>query len=421
MGSETARRIVIIGAGQAGAQAALELRQAGFDGAVTLVGEEPYPPYQRPPLSKAFLAGEMERERLFFRPEELYAKQDIRLLQGARAVAVACDESKVRLQDGTALDYDRLLLATGTRERRARLPGAEQEGVFYLRGLDHSLALGRVLRPGTRLVIMGGGYIGLEIAAVARKKGLEVAVLEAEERVLARVTAAPVSAFVTRAHRAAGVDVRTGAKVARLLGEGKVCGVECEDGTRLEADAVVIGIGAVPAVELAEAAGLAVDNGIVVDECGRATREGRWSGEIFAAGDCTNHPNALLGGRLRLESVQNALDQGRAVARVMAGGEEPYDAVAWFWSDQYDIKLRIAGISRGYDQTVLRGTPEAGAFSLFYLREGVVIAADTVNEAKDFMAAKQLIAKKARVAAEALADKERKLMARTQRSACHDG
>ena len=404
-------RIVIIGAGQAGAQAALELRQAGFSGAITLVGEEAYPPYQRPPLSKAFLAGEMQLERLFFRPEETYAQHNIRLLTGKRAISIARREKQVCLQDGTNLAYDLLLLTTGARERRTHLPGAEQEGVFYLRGLEHSRALGKLVRArGGRLVIVGGGYIGLEIAAVARKKGMEVAVLEAEQRVLARVTAAPVAEFFTRAHRAEGVVIHTAAKVARFVGNGTVTAVECEDGTRLEADAVVVGIGAVPEVMLAKEAGLEVDDGIVVDAWGRTS-----DGDIFAAGDCSNHPSILFGGRLRLESVQNALDQGRAVARVMAGdaggaGENaPYDAVPWFWSDQYDIKLRIAGIARGRDESVLRGNPETGAFSLWHLRDGVVIAADTINEATDFMVAKQLIARCMRVGRKTLSDRGRKL------------
>lgn len=395
---------VIVGAGQAGAQAALDLRDAGFEGSITLIGEEPYPPYQRPPLSKAFLAGELERSRLFFRPEELYARQNISMLLNTRATAIDRAAKRVHLRGKEPVAYDQLLLATGSRERRVQLPGADKDKIFYLRGLDHSLALGKELRPGAKLVIMGGGYIGLEIASIAVKQGSKVTVLEAEERVLARVTAAPVAAYLTQAHQSRDVVIRTGTKVTRFLGKQSVQTVVCEDGSHIDADLVVIGIGADPSVEIAAEAGLEVDNGIVVDEYGRTSDT-----HIFAAGDCTNHPNSLLGERLRLESVQNALDQGRAVAHVMAGGNDPYIDIPWFWSDQYDIKLRIAGISRGYDETVLRGDPETGSFSLCYLREGILIAADTINEATDYMAAKHLIARRASIPKEILADTTQKL------------
>lgn len=393
-------RIVIIGAGQAGVQAALNLRQAGFAGEVILLGEEPHPPYQRPPLSKAFLAGEMEQKRLFFFAPELYAEHNIQLRLGERAASIDRQRKQVHLRNGDTLPYDRLLLATGAPPRRLSIPGGDLNGIHYLRSLADSLALRNALRPGGRMAVVGGGYIGLEIAAVTRKTGMEVVVLEAEARILARVAAEETAAFMTRTHESHGVSVRTRAHVARFLGEaGRVTAVVCADESIFPADIVVVGIGAAPAVELAEAAGLAVDNGIVTDEYGRTSDE-----HIFAAGDVANHPNALLGGRVRLESVQNALEQGGAIGRIMAGEDKPYAALPWFWSDQFDVKLRIAGLSQGSDQTALRGSSESGAFSLFFLRAGVVTAAECVNAAGDFMAAKRLIAQRRSIPPETLAD-----------------
>lgn len=400
-------RIVIVGAGQAGVQAALNLRQAGFAGELLLVGDEPHPPYQRPPLSKAFLAGEMEQKRLFFFAPELYAEHNITLRLGERVASIDCKRKLACLRGGDTLPYDRLLLATGAPPRRLSIPGGDLNGIHYLRSLADSLALREALRPGGRMVVVGGGYIGLEIAAVARKTGMGVAVLEAEARILARVAAEETAAFMTRTHESHGVTIHTQAQVARFLGEaGRVTGVVCADESTFPADIAVVGIGAAPAVELAEAAGLAVDNGIVTDEYGRTS-----DAHIFAAGDVANHPNALLGGRVRLESVQNALEQGGAVGRVMAGGAQPYAALPWFWSDQFDVKLRIAGLSQGHDQTALRGAPESGAFSLFFLREGIITAAECVNAAGDFMAAKRLITQRRSIPPETLADPQTDLKA----------
>ena len=406
--------IIIIGAGQAGAQAALTLREANFPGRITLIGEEAYPPYQRPPLSKAFLAGEFERERLFFRPAEAYAQLDISLMLDTRVDAIERDAQQVLLQNGERLGYNRLLIATGTRARIAGIPGAEKNGIFYLRSLDDSVAISNVLRPGKTLTIIGGGYIGLEIAAIASKKGIRTTILEAQDRILKRVTAEPVAEFLHQIHLRNGVDIQTNMQIESITGDENVYTVRHNGKSRLESasheadsfetDCIVIGIGAEPRVELAADAGLETDNGILVNQYAQTSDP-----NIFAAGDCTNHPNALVGENIRLESVQNAIEQAQTAALNLAGETTRYAATPWFWSDQYDIKLRIAGLSQHFDETVLRGNPDNNIFSLFYLRKGILAAVDTINDAPTFMATKQLIAQQRRIPKDVLADTGRKL------------
>jgi 3-phenylpropionate/trans-cinnamate dioxygenase ferredoxin reductase subunit len=390
--------IVIIGAGQAGAQAAQSLRAEGYSGPITMVGDEPYLPYQRPPLSKKFLAGELELERLFIRPAEFYAEAKVDVRVGVKATFIDRGARRVRLSDGSDLPYGQLVLATGSCVRKLPLPGAELPGLFYLRDIADVQAIQAHFKPGARLVIVGAGYIGLEVGAVAVKRGLKVTVLEMMDRVMARVAAPVVSQFYEKEHRAAGVDIRTRTNVLSFEGGARVEAVRTPNET-VPADFVVVGVGIQPVVDLAVAAGLACDNGIVVDDCARTSDPA-----IFAAGDCTNHPSYLAARRLRLESVQNAIEQAKAAAAAMVGRPRPYIDVPWFWSDQYDLKLQIAGIADPSDETVLRGDPASRKFAVFHLRQGTLASVESINAAPEFMMGRQLIAKRARIAPERLAD-----------------
>jgi 3-phenylpropionate/trans-cinnamate dioxygenase ferredoxin reductase subunit len=382
-------RVVIVGAGQAGAQVAVSLRQLGFAGEITLLGEEPHLPYQRPPLSKAYLSGEMALERTWLRSESYYQKHAIDLRLSARVARILREEQAVVCADGARLGYDALALCTGTRARRLDVPGVDLPGALYLRTLADADGIKGAVRPGLRAVIVGGGYIGLEVAASLSKLGCAVVVIEALERVINRVVAAPVSAFFAAEHARHGVEIVTDAAVAALEGDGRVERVVCADGRAFAADLAVIGIGAAPNDELARDAGLAVENGIVVDAFGRTSDPA-----IFAAGDVTNHPNALFDRRMRLESVHNAMEQAKAVARTIAGQAQAYADVPWFWSDQYDLKLQIAGVGGPDDALILRGDPAMRAFSCLHLCEGRLVAIDCVNRGADFLAAKKLIAER---------------------------
>ncbi len=380
--------ILIIGAGQAGGQLASELRQLGHSGPVTIVGEEPWLPYKRPPLSKGFLAGSVTQDSLYVMPKAALEKSNIEFIGDTRVTRIHRAERQVELSDGRKLAYDKLALCTGSRARA--LSGAEGSNVFPLRTIADVESIRSHCAPGKRAVIVGGGFIGLEVAAVLVKLGLKVTVLEGLSRVLGRVTAPEVSAFFERMHREAGVDLRTGVQIKSFDGKPVVTHLTLADGTCIETDFVVVGIGILPNVELAQDAGLTVDNGIVVDEFTQTMDE-----HIVAAGDCTNHPNAHFSRRLRLESVQNAMEQGRVAARNLLGKKEPYQMVPWFWSDQYDLKLQMVGLSNGYDQIVLRGdTCTQRNFAVFYLKEGQVIAADTVTRPLEFMLAKKIVAMK---------------------------
>jgi 3-phenylpropionate/trans-cinnamate dioxygenase ferredoxin reductase component len=391
--------LVIVGGGQAAAQAVQSLRQQGFAGPITLLGEEPYPPYQRPPLSKKYFAGELPRERLFLRPAAFYAEKNVALEQGARVEEIEPAARRVRLRDGRTLAYDRLLLATGSRVRALEVPGADLPGVHYLRTIADVDAISTSLAPGTRVLLVGAGYIGLEVAAVARQRGFEVTVLEAADRVMSRTVSVEVSAFYEACHRAAGVAIHCGAAVKELHGAARVTAVETADGRTFGCDIVIVGIGIVPNVELAAGAGLACSNGIVVDELARTADP-----HIVAAGDCTNHPLPLFERRVRLESVPNAIHQAKVAAATLLGTAAPYSEVPWFWSDQYDLKLQIAGLSTGYDEVVVRGDPAARSFAAFYLRGGRLLAVDAVNCPREFIAGKKLVANRARIGADVLRD-----------------
>lgn len=392
------QKVVIVGAGQAGGETAAELRREGFEGEITIVGEESFVPYKRPPLSKTYLAGTAKLESLYVMAAAALEKARVQMINGVRVESIDRDGKSVKLADGRSLPYDKLMLATGGQPRKLQCPGADLPGIFVLRGIDDVNAIRERFAEGKRLVIVGGGYIGLEVAAVARKQGLEVTVLESMPRVLQRVTAPEMSEFYERVHREAGVDVRTGTLLTGFAQKGDAIEVQVAGGS-IDADLVIVGIGLIPSVELAEQAGLEVDNGIVVDEFTRTSDP-----DIHSAGDCTNHPSDFLGRRVRLESVQNAMEQARVAAANMLGAQNRYANVPWFWSDQYDLKLQMVGMSGGYDQVVLRGDPAGRSFGAFYLKEGVLIACDMVSRLKEFMVAKKLVAAKIKPDAAVLAD-----------------
>jgi len=390
---------VVIGAGQAASQLVASLRTEGYAAPITLVGDEAYPPYQRPPLSKKFLSGEMEEDRLFIRPPEFYAAANATLILKTRATAVDLAAKSVSLSDGRTLPYQTLAFTTGSRVRKLTVPGADLPGIFYLRGIDDVKAIQPHFVAGKRLVVVGGGYIGLETAAVAARRGLRVTIVEALERCLQRVTSQQISDFFEGIHRAEGVTILTRTGVHGFKqGLGSTLIVETAGG-EIEADLVIAGIGILPEQALAQAAGLACENGIVVDEFARTS-----DADVYAIGDCANHPNPLLGRRLRLESVQNAIDQAKAAALAITGKPKPYAEVPWFWSDQYDLKLQIAGISAPGDTVILRGDPSLRKFAAFYLRDGHVAAVDAVNAVPEYMVGRQMIAQKKTVDPAKLAD-----------------
>jgi 3-phenylpropionate/trans-cinnamate dioxygenase ferredoxin reductase subunit len=396
------QQIVIAGAGQAAVQAVDTLRRKGYSGRLTVVGEEAWLPYQRPPLSKKYLAGALERERLFLRPEMFFTEHQVETRLGRIVTGIERRAQLIRLDDGATLAYDALLLATGSRPRRLAVPGAELAGVHYLRGIADADRIRAGCAGGGRMVIIGGGYIGLEVAATTRELGMEVTVLEMTERVLNRVTSPVLSSFYEAEHARHGVRVLCGARVRALDGDratGRVRAVLSEDGAEYPADMVVVAVGVTPVDELAAAAGLACDNGIVVDEQCRTADP-----LIYAAGDCANHPSPRYGRRLRLESVDNAFEQGTSVALNLSGAATRHDKLPWFWSDQYDLKLIIVGISTGYDQAIVRGEPASRSFSVGYLRGGELIALDSVNQPRDQMAARKLIAARVRPDVAKLAD-----------------
>lgn len=393
------QHLVIVGGGQAAAQAVQSLRQQNFAGAITLLCDEAYPPYQRPPLSKKYLAGEVARERLLLRPAAFYAEKGVTLELGARAEELDVNAHRVRLRDGRSLAYDRLLLATGSRARTLDVPGAALEHVHHLRTIADVDAIMASLVPGARVLLVGAGYIGLEVAAVARQRGFDVTVLEAAPRVMSRTVSPDISAFYEQVHRDAGVAIHCGASVKALHGSERVGAVATTDGRTFACDVAIVGIGVVPNVELAANAGLECSNGIVVDEFARTVDP-----DVVAAGDCTNHRLPLFERRVRLESVPNAVHQAKIAAQTLLGAPTAYSEVPWFWSDQYDLKLQIAGLSTGYDEVVVRGDPATRSFAAFYLRGGEIIAVDAVNSPRDFLAGKKLVASHARVAPSVLRD-----------------
>jgi 3-phenylpropionate/trans-cinnamate dioxygenase ferredoxin reductase subunit len=395
-------QIVIAGGGQAAVQAIDTLRRKGFTGRIALIGDEPWLPYQRPPLSKKYLAGALERDRLLLRPPHFYESHSVETRLGRRVEEISRSEQRLRLDDGASVAYDALLIATGSRPRPLAAPGADLGGVHFLRTLGDVERIRAEWVPGKRLVIVGGGYIGLEVAATARELGLQVTVLEMADRVMNRVVCPQLSAFYEAQHARHGVRILCNSKVRALAsapGSARVRAVVTEDGEEHAADCVVVGCGVLPADGLAAGCGLTCENGVAVDDHCRTSDP-----VIYAAGDCASHPSPRYGRRLRLESVDNAFEQGASAALNMLGVETVHDKVPWFWSDQYDLKLIIVGISQGYDSVVMRGNPATHAFSVCYLRAGELVAIDSVNSPKDQMAARKLIAARARPNPDRLAD-----------------
>jgi 3-phenylpropionate/trans-cinnamate dioxygenase ferredoxin reductase subunit len=379
--------VVAIGAGQAGAQLAMSLRQGGCKDRIVLIGDEPHLPYQRPPLSKKFLSEHRAPDVLFLRPEKFWRDQEVTFELGATVRSVDRRNNRLVLSDGCEVGFGTLVFATGTSARVPPIPGVDQPGVYLLRRIADVERLRPELDAARHVVIIGGGYIGLEVAAVARSEGRDVTVLEAQERVLKRVTGTVVSDFYDRFHRGRGVNIRLGVHIAGIEGEGRATSVLLRDGERIAADIVLVATGARANDELAAAAGIACEDGIVVDEHARTDAP-----DIYAIGDCTRFPSRRYGRRIRLESVQNAIDQAKAAAAAILGQPQAYDPVPWFWSDQYELKLQIAGIAEGFASADTVGDLASARFSVEYRRDGRLIAVDAVNDARSHMLARRRIA-----------------------------
>lgn len=393
--------VVIVGAGHGGAQAAIALRQAKFAGTIAMIGDEPEIPYERPPLSKEYLAGDKSFERILIRQPAFWAERDVAMRLGAGVARVDPEARTVETAAGDVIGYGKLIWATGGAPRRLSCAGHDLRGVHAVRTRADVDQLMRELPRVERVVVIGGGYIGLEAAAVLAKFGKHVTVLEAQDRVLARVAGEPLSRFYEAEHRAHGVDLHLGASVVCIEEtDGAACGVRLANDTVLACDMVIVGIGIIPAVEPLLAAGAAGGNGVTVDAQCRTSLP-----DIFAIGDCAAHASRFAdGATIRLESVQNANDQATVAAKTIVGQPADYDAVPWFWSNQYDLKLQTVGLSIGHDAVVVRGTPETRAFSVVYLKAGRVIALDCVNAVKDYVQGRALVAARAAIAADALAD-----------------
>ncbi len=385
-GPMSEKNCIIIGASHAGAQAATSLVQDGWDGGIILIGDEPVAPYQRPPLSKAFLDGSMSEEHLLIRPAESYTEHGIDIRLSTRVTKIDRSAKTVTTDKGDTLPYAKLILCTGADVRHIPVPGADLPGIHYLRTMADVEAIKADVAKAKTAAIVGGGYIGLEAAASLTKFGLNVTVIEAMDRCLQRVTAPEVSAFYTRIHTEEGVTILCNTKVSGFVGEDRVSGVDI-GGTQVAADMVIVGIGVIPNVDLARDAGLKVENGITVDDHAATSDP-----DIFAVGDCSFHPSHTYGRMMRLESVQNAADQAKIAAANICGKDKTYDAVPWFWSDQFDLGLKIAGVSDGYDRVIVRGLPDkARDFVVWYLKDGKLIAADCINRPKEFMVARQVL------------------------------
>ncbi len=392
---------IVIGASHAAAELIPSLRKEGWEGDIIAISDEPYLPYHRPPLSKTFLTDSQDLGDILIRNRELYERLNVRFMLGQLVIGIDRGEKLVVLENGSKLNYDKLALCTGSRVREIVCKGNGLEGIHYLRTVEDVDSIKVSLKNCRKAVIIGGGYIGLEMAASLKKAGVDVTVLELAQRVLERVAAPALSEFYTRIHIEEGVDIRCNTAVSHFEGlAGRVSKVICADGGFYDADLVVVGIGIVPNVELASAAGLMVDNGILVNEYGQTDDP-----DIVAAGDCTNHPNQLLNRRLRLESVPNAVEQAKSAAASICGKSREYSAIPWFWSDQYDVKLQIAGLNTDYDQVIMRGDSGVGrSFALFYLLDGGLIAADCVNRPREFMQVKQALTKGLEIDTSVLSD-----------------
>ena len=384
--------IVIVGAGHGAGQLVSTLLQKEYIGRITIIGEERWYPYQRPPLSKKYLKSELSAERLFVKPKNFYSQAHVNTILNTRVTAIDPIKKFARLSNGDCINYTKLVLATGSRPRLLDTPGIDLDGIHYLRNIDDADQIRSKMSAGKRMVVIGAGYIGLEVASVAVKQGLDVTVIEMQDRVMSRVVSPELSNFYQQVHLKNGVNLLFNRSAKAFSGKDKVDTILLSSSETLPADIVVIGVGILPNTELATECGIETSNGIVVDEYCRTSDP-----NIYAIGDCTFHPNALLGYKLRLESVHNALEQAKTAANNICGETCAYAEIPWFWSDQYDLKLQICGLSTDYDQTVVRGNPDNNAFSCLYLRDETIISIDAVNRPKDFIQSKALIAQKAKI------------------------
>jgi 3-phenylpropionate/trans-cinnamate dioxygenase ferredoxin reductase subunit len=391
--------LLIIGAGQSAIQCISTLKKEGYSGSITLVGEEEHLPYQRPPLSKGFLEDSIGKERLYFKKLEFFTENKVQLYLGLSAEKLEIDNQKVYLSDNSELEFDKLVFATGSRVRNLDFPGSELKSIFYLRDLDDAEAIKKDLETSKNLVIIGAGYIGLEAAAIAAKKNKIVTIVEMADRVMNRTVDPQISEYYLNLHQSYGVQFHFNTSLEAINKVSDSLEVVCSDGTKVKADSVLIGAGVVPNIGLAEEAGIYCDNGIIVDEFGQTNFK-----NIYACGDCTNHPNKILNKNLRLESVHNAMEQAKTVASSVMNNPMEYSQVPWFWSDQYDHKLQIVGLSGDHDLVTMRGTTNDAKFMLFYTKDEELIAVDAINNPKEFLISRKLVANKVKIKPKVISD-----------------
>ena len=393
------KNLVIVGGGQSAAQCVLTLKRNDFKNKITLISEEKHIPYQRPPLSKEYLSDEVALERVYMKSKEFYDQNNVEIISSTKVIAIDRSKKSLTLSNTENLQYENLVLATGSRVRKLEVEGSHLSNINYLRTIEEADQLKKYFKLGKKLVVIGAGYIGLEVAAAAIKKGLGVTVIEMADRVMNRTVDPIISKYFDSLHRSKGAEIILNAALERFEGRKEVEKVICSNGKILEADGVVVGVGIIPNQEIAKSAGLNCNNGIVVDEFGRTEDP-----FIFACGDCTNHPNPSLNKNLRLESVHNALEQAKTVAFSLIGKPEKYDQIPWFWSDQYEEKLQIVGLSGDHDEIVTRGSMAEGNFMLFFLKKGELIAINSVNNPKEFLISKKLVANKLKISSDVLCD-----------------
>ena len=391
--------LLIIGAGQSAIQCISTLKKEGYSGSITLVGEEEHLPYQRPPLSKGFLEDSLNKERLYFKKLEFFTENKVQLYLGLSAEKLEIDNQKVYLSDNSVLEFDKLVFATGSRVRLLDFPGSELKSIFYLRDLDDAEAIKKDLETSENLVIIGAGYIGLEAAAIAAKKNKKVTIIEMADRVMNRTVDPQISEYYLNLHESYGVKFHFNTSLETINEVSNSLEVVCSDGTEVKADSVLIGAGVVPNIELAEEAGINCDNGIIVNEFGQTNFK-----NIYACGDCTNHPNKILNKNLRLESVHNAMEQAKTVASSVMNNPKEYNQVPWFWSDQYDHKLQIVGLSGDHDMVTMRGNTNDAKFMLFYTKDEELIAVDAINNPKEFLISRKLVANKVKIKPKVISD-----------------
>ena len=391
--------LLIIGAGQSAIQCISTLKKEGYSGSITLVGEEEHLPYQRPPLSKGFLEDSLNKERLYFKKLEFFTENKVQLYLGLSAEKLEINNQKVYLSDNSVLEFDKLVFATGSRVRLLDFPGSELKSIFYLRDLDDAEAIKKDLETSENLVIIGAGYIGLEAAAIAAKKNKKVTIIEMADRVMNRTVDPQISEYYLNLHKSYGVKFHFNTSLETINEVSDSLEVVCSDGTEVKADSVLIGAGVVPNIELAEEAGINCDNGIIVNEFGQTNFK-----NIYACGDCTNHPNKILNKNLRLESVHNAMEQAKTVASSLMNNPMEYNQVPWFWSDQYDHKLQIVGLSGDHDVVTMRGNTNDAKFMLFYTKDEELIAVDAINNPKEFLISRKLVANKVKIKPKVISD-----------------